>query len=122
MSLFANDPKAWLAALKTGDAVATKRSGVGFTPEIHRVARVTATQILLDNNKRFRRDSGYQIGLKSSWHSVYLVDATREVRDAIELQQLRDWATASTSWRSTPLHVLRAVKQAHDSASQQQAA
>lgn len=69
----------WLASLKPGDAVAVGGGHYGY--RLRKVARITATQILVDAS-RFNRKSGWMCG-RSNWNVTHLErpDAPHVLRD-----------------------------------------
>lgn len=95
----------WLSALKPGDAVAIAL-GWNTCYMIEQVERLTATQILLSNQARYRREDGSLLGNSSSrWGRKRLEEVTDEVRDANLRQNLlsalrgmdrRDWEALTT--------------------------
>ncbi len=66
----------WLANLKVGDKVAISNR-YGYKSEI--VARLTKTQVVLENGVKFNRESCRRIG-DDAWTFVYLVPLTAEIR------------------------------------------
>lgn len=83
---------AWLASLKTGDAVfipAPRGTWDSAAGTIYTVERMTKTQIcLLGNRVRYRRDSGSVVG-SAGYYSGRLEPVTADVQYAIELGKAR---------------------------------
>lgn len=103
----------WLAALKTGDAVAvTHHYG---TPTLTKVTHATATQVHVNGSKFCRKD-GRVIG--DNWSRSSLHEPTAEIRAQIEERRLRN-RLAEVKWQNLPLEqvkaVLAIVSPAHDS-------
>lgn len=72
--------RAWLESLKPGDAVIVSgRHG----DSIRRVARITATMVVLDNGVRFSRKHGGETG-GSTWYTNTLEQPTPEKVQAIK--------------------------------------
>jgi len=65
----------WLEDLKAGDTVIID-SGVRYIPHsIATVEKVTATQIVLDDNCRYRKSDGRRMGELGSWVRKRLLEA-----------------------------------------------
>lgn len=96
----------WLAAIKVGDkcVVAHQRTG----KSVLTVTRMTKTQILAvsgwGDECRFRRDTGHTVG--SGYGS--LLEYTQEVRDELELANLKKWLVELPKEKFT-LEQLRAL-------------
>lgn len=117
------DENAWRRALKPGDEAAVKSGHwYGAKPyELHKVARVLKTQIVLDNGARFSIDNGYQVGGPSHSRSR-LFPVTPEVRDECEAYAICDWLCRlardiERNKAARPaLETLRAMKAAYETA------
>lgn len=110
--------KAWLATIKVGDQVVTSKAGYEGRKSTSTIERLTDTQAVCANGKRFKRSDGRVIG--DSYTKVEPV--TQQVRDANELADLRGWICGidHNRVRAISLATLRAMKQAHDETEAQQ--
>ncbi|HEX5704896.1 MAG TPA: hypothetical protein VFX97_16985 [Pyrinomonadaceae bacterium] len=82
----------WLANLKAGDEVVVRSGSYGAS--LHVVERVTATQIILPRDSRYRRNDGRPVGASNNpWNILRLVEPTPELREKIRkdglVEQLR---------------------------------
>lgn len=66
----------WTELLRPGDTVAVSRT-YSREFDLHQVNRLTKTQIILDNNWRFRRGTGREVGV-SGYDRMTLYKATAE--------------------------------------------
>lgn len=112
----------WVQALQPGDEVlASRRKGYTRMPStIQKVAKLTATQVVLDDGRRYERARSVGRLIESGWYGE-IQPVTQQHRDEIEQKELQQWlnglAQGSGAWdRLQPLHVLRALKSAHDKA------
>src|SRR5690349_16442262 len=96
--------EAWLAGLKAGDLVVIVQR---YGDSRSRVARLTATQVVLQNGLRFRRADGGRIGA-SAWDHSWCVEPTQDRLDEIERRKSCDELRAM-QWSKLPLDVLRSV-------------
>lgn len=80
----------WLARLAPGDEAFAKwwRGAFGFTYEPGKVARVTATQVILQDGVRFRKTTGREVGSRGLDRT--LVMPTDDLRDKIQAKNNRD--------------------------------
>lgn len=85
--------KDWLQSLKPGDFVIAS----GRHDHLRTVARITPTTIILNNETKFRRKDGKQIGA-DVWYPVWLDQPTDERVHAIKLAKLRQFLQ-SQNWR-----------------------
>lgn len=75
--------KAWLEGLKEGDRVAVS-SGYGYRDySIYKIDRLTKTQIVIRNNKYWRKDGRF-VGSSSSYRTVELQPVTAKVVEAVD--------------------------------------
>lgn len=82
----------------------------GRSVTVRTVKKVTATQIVLNNDLRFRRDSGDIIGRSfRSFSFPKLRHVTTELLESIEHARIVK-SLGSTKWESLPLGVLRDVE------------
>ena len=88
--------------LKAGDPAAygslSGGWGYGYV-QIHHttVDRLTATQIVMKNGTRFRRENGRKVG--SDWQGTRLLDPKgSEVREAILAQEVQGFGPALDQW------------------------
>lgn len=62
--------------LQVGDQVVVERGGASYRRrdpfQIHTVARITKTQITLDNDERYMKSSGRRVGDSDSWYTKRL--------------------------------------------------
>ena len=116
------DRFAWAAALKPGDEVAIPSRNYGDAPHvITKVAKQTATQVVLEGDRRFAKKDLYEVGgQRSSWRGrANIVPVTDEIRVARETWELVQWLNQVVTDHGTkfpPLDVMRAMKVAHDAA------
>lgn len=75
----------WLASLKVGDEVAIC-CDYGRRWIIRRVAKTTATQIVVDNYSRFRRTNGVLVGKQDSFNRQSLHQVTDQIRESIKTE------------------------------------
>ncbi|QMV33221.1 hypothetical protein 23F_00060 [Ralstonia phage Gerry] len=114
----------WLRSLKPGDRVAYQFYRVfttGSRYTIFKVERTTETQVIvLDGTREFRfcRKTGRMKGGGS--HFSYLSPVTQEIRDDLELHELRSWISKLVDDRDglkkLNLYVLRALRDAYGKA------
>lgn len=95
----------WTQSLKAGDEVVVTGRFYGHD-RLARVDRVTATQIVV-GNERFRRDSGRRVG-DSGYAFAYIVEPVAQRREAIERRMLTD-AITRANFDKLPLETLRAA-------------
>jgi hypothetical protein len=114
----------WVESLRPGDEVMASRRTAGRfgarTGEISKVAKITATQIVLENGWRYDRVRNVGRLLDSGAHGG-IQPVTQEDRDRIEHEALLSWIdgippSSINGWKKPPLHVLRALKAAYDEA------
>lgn len=77
--------KDWLQSLKPGDKVAIETITGGHV--LRKVARLTKTQIVLDNLQKFYISSGLIVG-GSSYRSTSIIPVTAEIKETIERSTL----------------------------------
>ena len=77
--------KDWLQSLKTGDDVAIETITGGYV--LREVARLTKTQIVLDNLQKFYISSGQLVG-GSHYRSTSIIPVTAEIKETIERSTL----------------------------------
>lgn len=110
----------WVQALQPGDEVlasARRTYGTG-QPAIEKVARVTPTQVVLENGARYDRARNPGRLLSSELRGE-IRPVTQKTRDRLEQARLQNWldglARGAGRWdKLQPLHLLRAMKAAHD--------
>jgi hypothetical protein len=86
---------AWLNELKVGDEVAIAGSGMsGREYRLRKVARLTKTVIILDDDSRYNRATGWTKSGSSSWSRTWIVPVTPEVANKVEYETLR-WKALS---------------------------
>ena len=77
--------KDWLKSLKPGDKVAIETITGGHV--LRKVARLTKTQIVLDNSQKFYISSGQLVG-GSHYRSTSIIPVTAEMKETIERSTL----------------------------------
>jgi len=77
--------KDWLKSLKPGDKVAIETITVGYV--FRKVARLTKTQIVLDNSQKFYISSGLIVG-GSFYHKTSIIPITAEMKETLEKYRL----------------------------------
>ena len=77
--------KDWLQSLKTGDKVAIETITGGYV--LREVARLTKTQIVLDNCQKFNISSGLIVG-GSYYRSTRIIPVTAEIKEVMERSTL----------------------------------
>jgi len=75
----------WLKSLKPGDKVAIETITVGYV--FRKVARLTKTQIVLDNSQKFYISSGLIVG-GSFYHKTSIIPITAEMKETLEKYRL----------------------------------
>ena len=73
--------KDWLKSLKPGDKVVIETITGG--PVFRTVARLTKTQIVLNNSQRFYMSSGLVVGV-SCYRSIRILPVTAEIKEKAE--------------------------------------
>jgi hypothetical protein len=111
----------WLESLKPGDAVAIPERWSGGA-RIEQVERVTATQIVLPHDRRFRKKTGNLI-TSAHWNYESIHPVTQEFLDANELRGLLHWIErVHEGRRGLSASVLRAMKSAYETETAKEAA
>ena len=77
--------KDWLQSLKPGDKVAIDTITGGYV--LRKVARITKTQIVLDNSQKFYISSGLIVG-GSFYHKTSIIPITAEMKEIVEKSTL----------------------------------
>ena len=77
--------KEWLKSLKPGDEVAIETITGGYV--LRTVARLTKTQIVLDNSQKFYISSGLIVG-GSHYRSTRIIPVTAEIKEIMERSTL----------------------------------
>ena len=77
--------KDWLQSLKPGDELAIETITVGYV--FRKVARLTKTQIVLDNSQKFYISSGLIVG-GSFYHKTSIIPITAEMKETLEKYRL----------------------------------
>ena len=75
----------WLKSLKPGDKVAIETITGGHV--LRKVARLTKTQIVLDNSQKFYISSGLIVG-GSFYHKTSIIPITAEMKETLEKYRL----------------------------------
>lgn len=95
----------WLSSLKAEDRVIVYDNRGNY---VANVARVTNTQIVLVNGRKYRRNTGHQIGA-GAWDGSSLGPVTEELLNEIRKKNLVYYLN-HTSWERLSLDVLRQIK------------
>lgn len=113
----------WVQGLQPGDEVmASRRTTGGFSRRgpgvIQKVAKVTPTQVVLVDGRRYDRATGR---LRETGAHGEIQPITQADRDSIEHAAMQNWLISLVpgpgAWdRKQPLHVLRAMKAAYEKA------
>jgi len=88
----------WLLSLKAGDEVAVASGYTGTHYRLEQVVKVTRTQIVLSNDRRFRRDNGWKLG-QHGYDRSQIVEPTQKVMlairraEALHYLQNFNWST-----------------------------
>ena len=77
--------KDWLKSLKPGDKFAIETITGSYV--LRKVARLTKTQIVLDNSQKFYISSGLIVG-GSFYHKTSIIPITAEIKETIERSKL----------------------------------
>lgn len=77
--------KDWLQSLKPGDKFAIETITGSYV--LRKVARLTKTQIVLDNSQKFYISSGLIVG-GSHYRSTRIIPVTAEIKEVIERSKL----------------------------------
>ena len=77
--------KDWLKSLKPGDKFAIETITGSYV--LRTVARLTKTQIVLDNSQKFYMSSGLSVG-GSFYHKTSIIPITAEMKETIERSTL----------------------------------
>ena len=77
--------KDWLKSLKPGDKFAIETITGSYV--LRKVARLTKTQIVLDNSQKFYISSGLIVG-GSHYRSTRIIPVTAEIKEVIERSKL----------------------------------
>lgn len=110
----------WLSSLQVGDKVAVPDRWSGG--QVLAVDRLTPTQVVLADGRKFRRDSGRQVGSSDSWNVKWIRPITPEFVEKLERQRLENWLDQKTRTRqSLSIETLRALKAAYEAATGEQA-
>lgn len=62
--------------LQVGDLVIVKRM---LTQHIQKVVKTTKTQIILDNDEKYKKSNGYPVGPTTMWSTTHIVIPTDEM-------------------------------------------
>ena len=96
----------WLDKLQVGDEVVIGGGLAGIPPYISKVARLTATLFVTEDDQRFRRKDGFTLG--SGYYRRFLQEPTQELRASVAQQNLASHLRR-VQWHDLPLDKLRAV-------------
>lgn len=99
--------KEWLEGLKAGDEVVVSH-GYHSVGRLEKVERVTATQIVISDSLRFRRDGGRKVGGSESYTRTAIEEATPEARAEIRREALRN-RMSLVKWEKVSLETLEKV-------------
>jgi hypothetical protein len=110
----------WARALKPGDEVAVPGRYFGHPPyAILKVAKLTATQIVTTEDRRFALKDLYEIGVPRGGFTgrPRVEPVTQQVREAVETFSLATWLSSLVTEhgrKHPPLEIMRAMKAAYD--------
>lgn len=62
--------------LQVGDLVIVERM---LTKNIQKIAKITKTQIILDNEEKYKKSNGYPVGPTTTWSTTHIVIPTNEM-------------------------------------------
>ena len=62
--------------LQVGDLVIVERR---LTKSIRKIVKTTKTQIILDNDEKFKKSNGYPVGPTTAWNITHIVIPTDEM-------------------------------------------
>ena len=62
--------------LQVGDLVIVERM---LTKNIQKIAKITKTQIILDNEEKYKKSNGYPVGPTTTWSTTHIVIPTDEM-------------------------------------------
>lgn len=62
--------------LQVGDLVIVERM---LTKNIQKIAKITKTQIILDNDEKYKKSNGYPVGPTTTWSTTHIVIPTNEM-------------------------------------------
>lgn len=96
------DSQDWCDVLKAGDRVAVKSTGAMRGKEISVVDRVTATQIILKNGRRYAKRDGYRVGTRGHWSRSYICPCTQEIEAEVFDRETRA-KIMRVDWNTVPL-------------------
>lgn len=99
--------ESFMASLKVGDLVYVRNNHYLYK---HTVTKLTATQIVLDNGDRFRRENGLSVTPASKWASRSMLHPPSPALEA-EYQRRQDLQTIScvNDWKSLGDNKLSAI-------------
>lgn len=101
----------WLSSLKGGEQVVIEGGFSSGSLSVAKVARITATQIILDSGDRFRRENGRRVGEKTSggtWSHTSLSRPTPELLESIRKRFLVD-KLRGIQWGKHGIEILERV-------------
>lgn len=62
--------------LQVGDLVIVERM---LTKSIQKIVKITKTQIILDNDEKFKKSNGYPVGPTTTWSTTHIMIPTDEM-------------------------------------------
>lgn len=62
--------------LQVGDLVIVERM---LTKSIRKIVKITKTQIILDNDEKYKKSNGYPVGPTTAWSTTHIVIPTDEM-------------------------------------------
>ncbi len=99
----------FLQNLEPGDKVVQVSSGWGTDDTIQTVSRLTKTQVVLDNQRRYRKANGREVGSSGSPIS-YIVEFDEEKAKCIRQKSLAK-KLQRFDWHRLDLHILESIAQ-----------
>lgn len=97
----------WLAGLNAGDTVALAKN-YGRSHALRKVERLTATQIVLDRDDRFRRSDGHRVGNFMQYGGNRLLQPTPEILASVGRGRALN-EIAGVKWQDLSTETLEAV-------------
>ena len=62
--------------LQVGDLVIVERM---LTKHIQKIVKMTKTQIILDNDEKYKKSNGYPVGSTTTWSTTHIIIPTDEM-------------------------------------------
>ena len=72
--------------LQVGDLVIVERM---LTKNIQKVAKITKTQIILDNDEKYKKSNGYPVGPTTTWSTTHIIIPTDEMIKSVREENFK---------------------------------